>query len=77
MSQPTVPVASDEKPGFSSTCVPQDPVAGGEDGKEALMLPLPPPPPAAETRDDTGPPNGGLVAWLQVAAAFVLYGNTL
>jgi len=26
---------------------------------------------------DTGPPNGGVVAWLQVAAAFVLYGNTL
>ncbi|KAI0201319.1 MFS general substrate transporter [Astrocystis sublimbata] len=26
---------------------------------------------------DAGPPNGGLVAWLQVAASFVLYGNTL
>ncbi|KAI8633108.1 MFS general substrate transporter [Xylariaceae sp. FL1651] len=26
---------------------------------------------------DVLPPNGGLVAWLQVAAAFVLYGNTL
>ncbi|TRX95345.1 hypothetical protein FHL15_003676 [Xylaria flabelliformis] len=34
------------------------------------------PPPLTEVRD-TGPPNGGLVAWLQVAASFVLYGNTL
>ncbi|KAI0408165.1 MFS general substrate transporter [Xylaria palmicola] len=36
----------------------------------------PPSPPLTEARD-AGPPNGGVVAWLQVAAAFVLYGNTL
>lgn len=39
--------------------------------------PPPPPPPLLAEADDAGPPNGGLVAWLQVAAAFVLYGNTL
>ncbi|KAI0422142.1 major facilitator superfamily domain-containing protein [Xylaria grammica] len=38
--------------------------------------PPPPPPPPAEVHD-AGPPNGGLVAWLQVAAAFIFYGNTL
>ncbi|KAJ2986980.1 hypothetical protein NUW58_g4762 [Xylaria curta] len=37
---------------------------------------LPSSPPIPEARD-AEPPNGGLVAWLQVAAAFVLYGNTL
>ncbi|KAI1429458.1 major facilitator superfamily domain-containing protein [Xylaria sp. FL1777] len=42
---------------------------------EPVKAPPPPPPPAGV--GDAGPPNGGLVAWLQVAAAFVLYGNTL
>ncbi|KAI1284563.1 major facilitator superfamily domain-containing protein [Xylaria sp. FL0933] len=64
-------VAIDEKP---------EPVIASESEDSSTEAangsPPPPPPPAAEV-GDAGPPNGGLVAWLQVAAAFVLYGNTL
>ncbi|KAI0430847.1 major facilitator superfamily domain-containing protein [Xylaria sp. FL1042] len=63
--------AIDEKP---------EPVIASESedsSTEPVNASPPPPPPPAAGVGDAGPPNGGLVAWLQVAAAFVLYGNTL
>ncbi|KAI1312857.1 major facilitator superfamily domain-containing protein [Xylaria venustula] len=48
-----------------------------EDASTTEAVNAPPSPPPAAGAGDAGPPNGGLVAWLQVAAAFVLYGNTL
>lgn len=71
MSKPEEASATtiDEKPALTVT-------SGSDDSSSTGLAnnASPPPPPGDH---DAGPPNGGLVAWLQVAAAFVLYGNTL
>lgn len=56
----------DEKPEIAAVCE-------SEDSTTEVITPQPR---LAEVRN-AAPPDGGLVAWLQVAAAFVLYGNTL
>ncbi|KAI0540972.1 major facilitator superfamily domain-containing protein [Xylaria digitata] len=60
--------AISEKPGPTVT-------SESEDSTAENVSPLPAT--AAAAVRDAEPPNGGLVAWLQVAAAFMLYGNTL
>ncbi|KAI1811057.1 MFS general substrate transporter [Poronia punctata] len=58
---------------------PQSVIAAAGLGGPSADLPRSPVP-AASTSPETGdsePPNGGVLAWLQVAASFVLYGNTL
>ncbi|KAI3334859.1 major facilitator superfamily domain-containing protein [Ustulina deusta] len=63
-------VAIDEKPAPAVT----------SESEESSIEPVnerPPPPLPLAGVGDAEPPDGGLVAWLQVAAAFVLYGNTL
>ncbi|KAI1180951.1 major facilitator superfamily domain-containing protein [Nemania sp. FL0916] len=62
-----------EKPRPVVGCEPQD-----STGENTPSSPSPSPslPLRTEFRD-AGPPNGGLLAWSQVAVAFVLYGNTL
>ncbi|KAF2969844.1 hypothetical protein GQX73_g3729 [Xylaria multiplex] len=61
----------------SAAAISEKPVpTESEDSKAENAPPLPPHPAAATVRD-AEPPTGGLVAWLQVAAAFMLYGNTL
>ncbi|KAI0120050.1 MFS general substrate transporter [Nemania sp. FL0031] len=67
---------SDEKPRPVVASESQDSSTEDVDASPS-PYPSPSPLPLSEVRDDTGPPNGGLTAWLQVAAAFVLYGNTL
>ncbi|KAI3323114.1 MFS general substrate transporter [Xylariaceae sp. AK1471] len=61
-------VAIDENPKLAVTSESDESTVEGDNA---------PPPPPAEVRDAGPPPNGGLVAWLQVAASFMLYGNTL
>ncbi|KAI0503301.1 major facilitator superfamily domain-containing protein [Xylaria bambusicola] len=72
MSKPerAVVAAIDEKPALAVTSESDDASTGPANNAS----PSPSPSPGDH---DAGPPNGGLVAWLQVAAAFVLYGNTL
>ncbi|KAI1131959.1 MFS general substrate transporter [Nemania abortiva] len=69
---PGLTEANDDKPRPAVAYESQDSSTEGID-----VPPSPAPPPVTDVRDAGPPPNGGVVAWLQVAAAFVLYGNTL
>jgi hypothetical protein len=77
-----IPMSDLEDNGIRTDARPASKAAGagtrGTDTEKHVALPTSSLAPRTASEDhDTGPPNGGIVAWLQVAAAFVLYGNTL